>query len=78
MIYFYFILILWLVIGYSTVGYILYREYEKGKGITLNRLTGMLFAGILGMLIPLLYALNFLFDFYHDHGDDVVIKKEGG
>jgi RsiW-degrading membrane proteinase PrsW (M82 family) len=78
MIYFYFSLILWLVIGYGAVGYILYREYEKGKGITLNRLTGMFFIGLFGALVPFCYFLNRLFDFYHEHGDDVIIRKEGG
>lgn len=78
MIYFYFILFLWLVAGYGTAGYILYQEYEKGKGITLNRLTGMFFIGLLGMLVPFFYSLNLLFDFYHDHGESVIIKKEGG
>jgi len=71
-------LILWFVIGYVTVGYILYQEYEKGKGITLNFLTGMLFLGLLGVVVPFFYSVNLLFDFYHKHGDNVIIKKEGG
>jgi len=74
----YFILILWLVIGYGAVGYILYREYEKDKGITLNRLTGMFFIGLFGVIVPFFYFLNCVFDFYHEHGDNVIIKKEGG
>jgi hypothetical protein len=78
MIYFYFILILWLVIGYGTVGYKLYQEYEKGRGITLNRLTGMSFIGLLGVLVPLIWSINCLLDFYHEHGNNVIIKKEGG
>ena len=78
MILFYFILFLWLVTGYGMVGYILYQEYEKDKGITLNRLTGMLFIGLLGLFVPFVYFLNLLFDFYHKHGDNIIIKKEGG
>jgi membrane protein CcdC involved in cytochrome C biogenesis len=68
--------ILWFIIGYGTVGYKLYQEYEEGKGITLNRLSGMFFIGLLGMLVPLMWAINLLFDFYNKRGDTIIFGKE--
>lgn len=68
--------ILWFIIGYGTVGYKLYQEYEDGRGITLNRLTGMSFIGLLGVLVPLIWAINSLCDFYDKRGDTIIFGKE--
>lgn len=73
----YFILILWFVIGYASIAYVGYKEYNEGKDITVDRLIQFGFVGLFGPLVAIIFGVAFVWDLFDKHKNDVIFKKGG-
>ncbi|MCK4978342.1 MAG: hypothetical protein KAS36_15510 [Anaerolineales bacterium] len=69
-------ILLWLVVGYLSAAYLARYGTLKDKPITLNHLTALISIGLLGPMLTLVIIINTMIEFYDEHGETVIFRKE--
>jgi hypothetical protein len=70
-------IILWILVGLSSSAIVGYIRYNNGRTITLTELSQLIIAGLLlGPIIAIIFLAVGIIEFYEEHGNKAIFKKE--
>jgi hypothetical protein len=70
-------IILWILIGLASAAGMGYYRYYTGEALTLTKISQLGFGGVIGgPFVTFIFGVFLITDFYLEHGDKVLFKKE--